>query len=234
MAQGCSHGSLMNKKIRGQLLDIKREFDPALRMELGDLVDVASMRGGASAIDQSVDLDADLAAGERWIEQFAPTHVTWGNHCIRLHELMFHPNAIIASAARAAWGRLTKAAAQAKAKTKLFDLENGWFEIGGVAWGHGYFHGEMALRDTAEYLGMPVVQADLHYAHEVQGRTRAYTKSFCVGTSADIPSMHYSRRRRATSRWSHGCVIGEVCRNESRLYLISCEPGGDLRMPFTI
>lgn len=234
MAQGCSHGHHANRKILNQILKFKGTWKPDISVELGDLVDTTPYRTGASIAELASDPAIDLMAGVRWIEQYEPTHIAWGNHDWRVQELMSSPNAILTDSAKNFWGKLQGAARAAGARTVPYDFEKGWHEIGGTAWGHGYWYGEHAVRDTAEFLGMPTVMAHLHYAHEAQGRTRAYTKSFCTGTGADIPALHYARRRRATSRWSHGFVFGEVCKNESKLWLVSCEPGGELRVPFTI
>jgi hypothetical protein len=118
-----------------------------------------------------------------------------------------------------------------KCKTRDYDFETGWFEIGGVFYGHGFWWNDAAVRDHAEYLGGPVVMAHLHAPQQVQGRTRKWTPSFCVGTLSDVPNMHYARRRRATSKWGPGCLWGYASDRSSQLWLTSAEPGGKLVFP---
>lgn len=137
----------------------------------------------------------------------------------------------MAYAAGKLWNSISDTVRKLKAKTRDYDIEHGWFEIGGTYFGHGYFYNESAVRDHAEYLGGPVVMAHLHRALEERGRTRFGSQSFCVGLLGDPQKMTYARRRRATSRWSHGIVWGEVSDRSSHLWLSSSKPGEALHFP---
>lgn len=215
-----------------QVLAFKKAYKPEIRFELGDVIDTAAFRSGARGTkDEARPIGPDFYASRRWLEAFQPTHLAFGNHDWRLYELQDHHNAIVSHAASTVWNSLTDTAAKLKAKTVPYDIETGWFEMGGVYWGHGFFINENAVRDHAEYLGGPVVMAHLHHPQQVQGRTRTWSPSFCVGTLANIPAMTYARRRRSTMRWGAGCVWGEVCDDAAQLYLTSCEKGGTLRFP---
>lgn len=229
---GCSHGDMANKKSQQQVLDFCDRFKPDIRVELGDVVDTAAFRSGARGTpDEATKVEPDEFAAISWLERYHPNFITWGNHCDRLRSWQSSPNAIVSYAAGKLWNQLEETARKLKAKTRDYDFATGWFEIGGTFWGHGYWFNEAAVRDTAEYLGGPVVIAHLHTPQQVQGRTRLWTPSFCVGTLSDVPSMHYARRRRATSRWGPGCVYGYVSDKSSQLWLASCEPGGILTFP---
>ncbi len=232
VAIGCTHGDLANRKIQQQVLDFVKRYDPEIRFDLGDVIDTAAFRSGARGTrDESHEVAGDQLAAVRWLERYQPTHLTWGNHDVRLQEWSQSPNAVIAHAAGCVWNELQTAVNKLKCKTKPHDYEHGWFEMGGAFWGHGYWYNEAAVRDHAEYLGGPVVMAHLHRPHEVNGRTRKWTKSFCVGTLADIDNMSYARRRRATSLWGHGLVFGEVASDRAQLWLASCPKGETLRFP---
>lgn len=232
MAIGCSHGELANSEIQKQILDFKDKFKPEIRFDLGDIVDTAAFRSGARGTpDEGRAIEPDEFSAVTWMERYQPTHITWGNHDARLIDLSHSPNAIVSYAAASLWNRLTSKARELKARTVEYDFEHGWFEMGGVAWGHGFWYNEAAVRDHAEYLGMPVVMAHLHRTVQENGRTRRDTPSFCVGTLANVDNMKYARRRRATSRWRHGCVFGEVSTRSAQLWLASCPKGGSLRFP---
>lgn len=232
MAIGCTHGELANKEILKQVLTFRKKFNPDIRFDLGDIVDTAAFRSGARGTpDESQSPEPDEFSALRWMDQYEPTHIAWGNHDARLLDLQSSPNAIVAYAAGKLWTSLTDKARKLKAKTKDYDYEHGWFELGGAFWGHGYWFPESAVRDHAEYLGGPVVMAHLHRTIQENGRTRRDTPSFCVGTLADVDSMKYSRRRRATSRWRHGVVFGEVSDRSSHLWLASCGKGETLKFP---
>jgi hypothetical protein len=232
MAVGCVHGEFANPEILQQVLDFKQRYKPELRFDLGDLVDTTAFRSGARGTpDETRRPEPDEFAALRWIERYQPTHQVFGNHDWRLVELQGSPNAIISYAAGKLWTSITDALRKVKARTKDYDFEYGAFEIGGTIWTHGCWYNESAVRDHAEYFGAPVVMAHLHVPQQVQGRTRAWSTSFCTGTLADVPALKYSRRRRATSRWGHGVVWGEVSDKSAQLWLSSCEKGGTLRFP---
>lgn len=232
VAVGCSHGDLANRKIQQQVLDFVKRFDPEIRFDLGDVMDTAAFRSGARGTkDEAHEVAGDQLAAVRWLERYRPTHLAWGNHDVRLLEWMDSPNAVVAHAAGCVWNELQSAVRKLKCKTVPYDYEHGWFEMGGTMWGHGYWYNENALRDHAEYLGKPTIMAHLHRAQQISGRTRDWSRSFCVGTLADIDAMKYARRRRATSAWSHGLVFGEIASDRSQLWLASCPKGEDLRFP---
>jgi hypothetical protein len=232
MAVGCTHGDLGNKDIQKQVLKFKDDFKPHVRFDLGDIVDTAAFRTGAVGTpDETHDVENDYLHAIQWLKKYQPTHISWGNHDDRLPHLMSHPNALISYAAGQVWHHLQDTTKELKALTVPYDYEHGWFEMGGHYWGHGYWYNMQAVRDTAEYLGGPVVMAHLHHPEQTPGRTRKGSTSYCVGTLADIDSMKYARRRRATSRWGHGVVFGEICDTEAQLWLASCPKGGSLRFP---
>ncbi len=234
-ASGCSHGSLSHAGIQNQVIKARDAFGPEIVVELGDVLDTTAFRSGAKGTkDEAADVGLDFWAGVRWLERYEPTHISWGNHDVRLLDLSSSPNGVVAHAASSLWNALGDTAAKLKAKTVPYDFEKGWFEMGGTFWGHGYWHNMQAVRDHAEYLGGPVVMAHLHAPQEVAGRTRERSKSYCVGTLADIDKLTYARRRRATAGWAHGLVFGEICDTEARLWLASAPKGGKLHFPFPL
>ncbi len=235
MAIGCRHGDLYHPAICKQVLKFRDSFKPEIRFDLGDVLDTRGFRSGAKGTsDESADVGLDFHSGVRWLEQYEPTHIAWGNHDVRLLDLADSPNGVVAHAASSLWHSLQDTAAKLKAKTVPYDFEKGWFQLGGHFWGHGYWYNEASVRDHAEYLGGPVVMAHLHAPHQINGRTRVWSDSFCVGALADIHKLSYARRRRATSRWGHGLLFGEISDTESHLWLAKAKPGDLLRFPFKI
>lgn len=212
------------------MLKFAKKFKPEIRFELGDVFDTTAMRSGARGTkDESRPLAPDYNAGLRWLERYEPTHISWGNHDWRIYELQDHHNAVISDCATTLWNRVMD---QTKhIKQVPYDFEKNWFELGGYFWGHGFWYNEASVRDHAEYLGGPLVMAHLHHPQIQVGRTRKFSPSFCVGTLANVEAMGYARRRRATARWGHGVVWGEVCENDAMLHLTFCGPNGELRFP---
>ncbi len=232
MAVGCSHGDLVHPEIRQQVLDFCKQFQPEIRFELGDLIDSACFRSGAAGTaDEAKDPRDDHAAALRWLEEYEPTHISWGNHDWRLKELANHPKAIVAALAGGMWNDLTRTAAKLNAKTVPYDIHDGWFHEGGTYWGHGFMYNQFAVRDHAEMLGGPVVMAHLHAPQQVEGRTRKDSSSFCVGAMADDRKLTYGRRRRNSLTHGHGLVFGEMNEEESHLWLIRAPNGERFHLP---
>jgi hypothetical protein len=231
-AVGCTHGELVNPAIRRQVLDFRRRFQPEIRFELGDLMDTTCFRAGAAGTkDESKSPRDDQAAALRWLREYEPTHIAWGNHEWRMYRLMEHPKAIVATLAAQMWNSLTDAAAKLHAKTVPYNLRHGWHYVGGVAFGHGYMFNEMALRDHAETLGCPVVMAHLHAPQMAEGRTIKDTPSYCVGGLVDEEKLDYGHLRRASLRHGHGVVFGEISDTEAHLWLARSENGKPLVFP---
>jgi hypothetical protein len=235
VAIGCTHGHKADKLRQAEVLNFCDRYRPDYRFELGDIVDTAAFRSGAKGTsDEAEPITPDQMAGLKWLDDYQPTHIAWGNHDVRLQELSSHPSAIVAYAASALWNQLTDKAAKLKAKTVPYDIEYGWHYVGGVYWGHGYEYNLHAIMGHAEMLGGPAVIAHLHRPGSAPGRTLADSMSYCVGTLSTIPAMHYARRRKATLAWGPGAVWGEICESkkpESRLYLTRSSKGEALHFP---
>ncbi len=232
MALGCTHGDLADKSRLDEAMAFRYRFDPEIRCELGDVVETTTFRAGAKGTaDEARPIEPDKVAGVEWIRRYEPTHISWGNHCWRLVEWRSHYNAVLAYAAGVVWNALEDAARDVGAKTVPYHFRNGWFYMGGYAFGHGYQFNESAVRDTAEMIGSPVVMAHLHRPLQERGRTLIEKPSFCVGTLMEIDKAHYAERRRATSRWGPGIVFGEICEDDAALWLATGQTGKPIQFP---
>lgn len=232
MAIGCTHGDLIHDQSMADALEFRRRFAPQVRFHLGDVVDTACFRSGAAGTpDECRSPRNDMSAAEGLLDAYEPTHLAWGNHDWRLHELSHHPKAIVATAAGQLWDTLTGKLKRLKCATVPYDIAEGWHHLGGVAWGHGFMFNQQAVRDHAEMLGCPVVMAHLHQPQQVEGRTVRDTPSFCVGALADDKLLTYGRRRRQSLTHGPGIVYGEYCDSEAHLWLIRAPSGQPLRFP---
>lgn len=238
MAVGCTHGELAHPERLAEVLAFKTRFQPEIRFDLGDWIDIASFRGGAAGTpDESRSIEPDKLAAVAWIQQYSPTHITHGNHDWRIYERQFHHTAIIAECSRSIWNEVQATIRSVGAWQLPYNNTASIF-MGGVHWLHGTMYGENALRDHAEQFGGPVVHAHTHRAESAHGRTTKESGSHSVGTLADVKRMTYAERRRSTTRWSAGCLFGEMCETESKLWLARNKtqdeivtPGTDLFKP---
>jgi hypothetical protein len=232
MAVGCSHGDLMHPKARKQVLEFKERYRPDYRFELGDLIDTACFRSGSAGTrDEAHDPRDDHARAVRWIQEYEPTHIAWGNHDWRLFKLMDHPKAIVATLAAQMWNSLNDTAAKVKAKTVPYHRKHGWHYFGGYAWGHGYEYNINSLQSHTASLGMPVCMAHLHHPHQIVGRTVKFSPSTCVGSLADEDKLTYGHERIASLTHGHGIAFGVTNGEETHLWLARSENGQQMHFP---
>lgn len=219
MAVGCSHGDLIDPRARDAVLKFAKDFKPDHRIHLGDFLDTAALRAGAKGTkDESRDLVSDFDAGLGFLKEFGATLVFCGNHEARPFGLREHPNAIIAICAAALCERIEKTCKALKAELVQYHIINGWRELGGFRYGHGYMFGEQAPRDHAEAFGS-CVHAHTHKPGVGKGRNLLNSTGYCVGTLSNIPCMEYATTRRATLAWASGFVWGYTDGKRSQLWL---------------
>lgn len=219
MGLGCVHGHLANPESQAKALDFKRRWRPKYTFELGDVFDTTAFRSGArGGPDESEPIAPDYKAGIEWLRKIEPTHFCFGNHEDRLFKLAHHPNAIVSHCASIVLNGIYDTLREMHCDSREYDIRRGWFELGGVRWGHGYMFNEMALRDHAEVFGSCVI-AHLHKPGEATGRRVDGARALCVGTLSSIPAMAYAKTFKSRLAWGPGLVWGEVCEDEARLWL---------------
>ncbi len=232
MAIGCTHGDLVHPHAAEQALAFKDRFKPHYRFDLGDVIDTACFRSGSQGTkDEAHDPRDDHSRAVRWIEEYEPTHLSWGNHDWRLVKLIGHPKAIINSLVTQMWGSLEGAAKRVKAQTVPYHRRRGWFDFGGYMWGHGYEYNINALQSHANAAGKPVVIAHLHHPHQVRGKNINSGPSFCVGGLVDEDKLTYGHERLASLAHGHGILFGETNGEESHLWLAQGENGKVIHLP---
>jgi hypothetical protein len=202
----------------------KADFKPDRHIELGDVLDTACLRSGASGTkDELEPIGPDLNSGLSWIREMEPSDWLIGNHDQRPYELMDHPSAIVSELSKRLVEDMRKAAASVRCKMhEGYDIETSWLTVGDIDFGHGWMYSVNALRDHVEMRrGRNVVIAHLHTPHEFGGRVAGAPKGICVGTGADPRRMGYARRRRQTLTWAHGIAYGEYTDTDSTMHLLS-------------
>lgn len=220
LAVGCSHGSYLDRTASDNVLRFRDSFKPALVVHLGDAIDLAAMRGGAVGnegdADNAVDIGADMRAGLDFLRELRPTHFLYGNHEDRLNAFAGHWNA----RKRDHGARLKAEIRAALPRTEICETwdQNSWFTFGGVRFGHGIFFGQGFLRQSADAFGNCVV-AHAHHPGLATGGRIDHPRALSVGCLRTIGTATYAKARRATLAWGHGFVWGEVCEDDSALWL---------------
>ena len=218
LAVSCSHGHLANLGALKAALDMKRRWirpnsgDKVLH--LGDFLDLSSLMGSARKDpdnpERSISIREDFDAGLNFVRQLAPNYLYEGNHEHRLTALQTSPSAIVAHCCMSAKSEIYNVCKDLKAEWVPYDIEKGWRDLGGTAFGHGFMFSESsAVRDHVEMTRKPVVIGHLHRIDRSSGRSFGAPVGWTIGCLADIGSMHYARRQRSVTRWQHGVAWGE-------------------------
>jgi len=218
MAVGCTHGPMACPVATAAALEFKRQFEPDVTLDLGDVNDWAAFRSGAGAQDLDESLVADFAASRDWLRMYQPTHRCFGNHDVRLLKLQNHPNKIISYATSKLLNEIAEVDRENGTSVKPYDQRHGWHVFGGTRFGHGWMFNEQAIRDHAEAYGRCVI-AHLHVPGTAMARTLSAAQAWCVGMMGDPDKFGYASTRRNTLRWKHGLVWGYFNGAESNLYL---------------
>ena len=220
MAVGCTHGPHICPVAAAAVLEFKRQFEPDITIDLGDLNDWAAFRTGAGAGDLDQCLVEDFAASKRWLEMYRPTHRCFGNHDNRVTKLSNHPNKIIRFAASALFNDLAEVDRENGTIVKAYDMRHGWHRFGDTLYGHGWMYNEQFIRDHAEAFGRCAI-AHGHVPGTAFARTLAASQAWCVGMMGDPDKFDYAAYRRNTLRWGHGMQWGYFNDTQSHLYLES-------------
>jgi len=232
VALGCTHGNLMDPKLRRQVLQFVKKYKPDTRVHLGDTVDTTALRSGAAGTrDEQIPLEPDLEAGLEFLDEYVPTHITWGNHDWRAWKESANPKAIFAAAAKNVKDSLIAKAKELHARTYNYHYRDNIAKIGGVHYMHGISFAQNALQKHANYVKGRAVFAHTHRNGVLATEGLIDSSSINVGTLADIKKMTYAHHNMSTGAWAPGIVFGEYTLNESHLWLVTGKQGGELIFP---
>jgi hypothetical protein len=209
---GDLHGNWQDSRTVDAILSFNNAFRPQIRVFNGDLWDLAALRRGASAQDESTPLDADILAGETFGRAFfkggTENHFLIGNHETRLWGLLDHPNEKIKGFARGCIEDFNTSMKAWGCKVLPYDAEHGILELGHLRVVHGYFHGAAAGRNHA------LTYDNVLYGHTHQidvtpipDRKAAEARGIGCLCVRDIP---YMKAKPGKLKWGNGWAYGIV------------------------
>ena len=235
LAVSCSHGHLADSKATKAALEFKRRWKPDLTLHLGDAIDLAALRAGAmrnpDAGDRAASISEDFRAGLNFLRLLECNVFCVGNHEFRLYEHQHSPNAIVSHCATSALAELHQHLKDLRCQRLDYDIERGWFDVGGTLFGHGFMFSLNATRDHVEAMRKPIVIGHLHRVDRQPGRSVGAPVGWTIGCLANIGAMGYARRNRATLAWQHGIAWGEYNDRNCIVNVLSPTADGEWRFP---
>lgn len=234
---GCSHGLHLQESTAKEVLGFISRWKPHTVCHLGDAIDTAAFRSGASGTpDQACPVAPDVDAGMEFLASIRDASPSiqrmdylCGNHEDRLWRLMASPNAVVAYAATEVVRAIEAKCRRLKANLSTYS--GIWQSVmyGPYRAMHGVMFGENAIRDHAEAFG-PVIHAHTHRPGVAKGRRSDNPTAYCVGTLAEV-EVDYAKTRRSTTAWAAGMLFGEYCETDAALWLIEKNRNTEWRLP---
>lgn len=226
MGVGCNHSKMACPEAIQAALDFKRNFEPDTTFHLGDFMDTAAWRAGASGTeDEAADISSDIEFGLRFLEALEPNVVFLGNHDYRPWTSLGVPSAITRLAAESFTDKVSTFIRK-NLKADLidtYDITRSWRVLGDCLIGHGFMYNENAIRDHAEYHGKNCIIAHLHRQGMEQARSAMGATGYCIGYLGDPEKFGYANRNRAKAKWNRGWAYGEYCDDETTVNLFNFE-----------
>lgn len=203
-----SHGNHLNEAAQRAALDFKSQFKPHHTIHLGDFLDLAALRNGASDEDKQTSMDPDIASGLATLDQFRPDVLLYGNHDDRLPKVAGQTrNVFMADLAGALWGNIEDSIDAMGIKTVPYGKRCGIYEYGDYRFMHGY----TANLHTAFKMAS-------HYGNSVMGHVHTSTGpvpfphldgavGHTCGALCDI-DLDYNKTQIGTLKQNNGWMYG--------------------------
>ncbi len=220
-----NHGDMVDWEAAKSLFDFIQWYQPDEIIHAGDGFDFRSIRGGASANEQSESLEEDLKMGKKFIRHLKPTRYLKGNHCERPENIFYATtNAIVKDYCHHLMEDIDNFLKEVGCKTILpYHADEGVFRIGKVAIVHGYTVNRYSVQEHAEFYGVAggaVTMGHLHRIACVNARKHGGVVGFCGGHLSRKREMRYAKNRLATSEWGTGWLCGYTQGDDWKIWQI--------------
>ena len=208
---GDSHGDMADPVAIKAFLKFCDEFNPKIRIHLGDAIDFRAIRRGVSSEEKYESMQADYDSGTQFLRDMGANVWLWGNHEDRIDQIAKSTNGIMRDYAARVTQDMHDFAAGQKCQVLPYDVAKGVYELGKVhAGGFRCVHGTSA--------GINALRAEVTaYNRVIHGHvhTRAHTvnSTFDPSEGYTCPclcrlDMSYSKTWKASLRHAHGWLFG--------------------------
>ena len=206
-----NHGDQIHRPTEKKFFEFLADFDPHIRVHLGDNWDFSAIRAGASDADRASDLEKDWLEGENFLRRFfkgGETNVFLrGNHDERIFRLLKDPcSGVTREYARQGCQGIEELMTELKAKMLPYDSRKGVFKLGNLSCLHGYHAGMHAAAQHARVYG-ECIFGHVHTfdSSPVASLERRVARSIGCLARHD---MSYCSSQTGKLRWSNGWAYG--------------------------
>lgn len=208
-----SHGTEIDQVASAALLDFISDFKPQIRIHLGDIWNLDSLRKGASEEDKAKSLDDDFEAGEDFLSKYYKNSrnnvALLGNHDARLYDLANSTLGVFRDYAKEKIAKIEKTFKRHRATVLPYDARLGVYKLGKLNCIHGYYAGKNAAANHAKTYGNSIF-GHVHAIDQasIEGIDEPVT-SRCIGAMCQI-DMPYNARQPNKLRHRNGWAYGYV------------------------
>lgn len=225
VACGDNHGDRQDPEAVAALLEYCRQFKPDVRIHLGDCLDLRSLRSQAKDKEANESLKEDLEVGMKFLRDFSPDVWLWGNHEARLdHTIAGSGDAKEVDYCQDIKSELLRQARKIGClKVLPYHAELGVFELGSVAFAHGYAHGKNAVELQGNHYstrGGGFVCGHIHRLEMVSLQKWQGGAAYSAGCLCKKEEMTYSAHRLGTAKWGSGFAAGWIDGKDWKVTLI--------------
>lgn len=225
VACGDNHGDKQDPESVSALLEYCKQFKPDVRIHLGDCLDLRSLRSQAKDKEANESLKEDLEVGVKFLRSFSPDVWLWGNHEARLdHTIAQSGDAKEVDYCQDIKDELMREARKIGCSKVLpYHAELGVFELGSVAFAHGYAHGKSAVELQGNHYstrGGGFVCGHIHRLEMVSLQKWQGGAAYSAGCLCLKEAMTYSSHRLGTAKWGSGFAAGWIDGKDWKVTLI--------------
>lgn len=215
VACGDNHGDRHDPEAVDALLEFckKENFAPDFRIHLGDCFDLRSLRSQAKDKEANESLKEDLDEGVKFLRKFSPDVWLWGNHEARLdHTIASSGDAKEVDYCQSIKDQLMREARKIGCTKVLpYHADLGVFELGKIAFAHGYSHSTRAVQEQGAHYatrGGGFVCGHIHRLEMVALRKWGGGAAYSAGCLCDKNAMTYASHRLGSAMWGSGFSCG--------------------------
>jgi hypothetical protein len=208
-----SHGDMQDDLAVEAFFKFVEAWKPDLRIHKGDIWDFRPLRKAAKEDEKRESLAADKECGQLFIQRYQPTHISLGNHDIRLWDLARYGVGIFQDYAHQGIREIEQLFADLRCAYVTYDSRLGYQAIGDYGWIHGYTSGVNALRIAMNaYSCKParvLAMGHVHTAERISGTTIDEREGYVCPCLCKL-DMDYNRAQLNKLRQRHGWLYGVI------------------------
>jgi hypothetical protein len=205
------HGDKQCKRVADAALAFSDDFRARYRILAGDIWDFRAWRKGADDEEKRERVRLDFDAGIEFVERMRPTHITLGNHDVRLWDQRDRGNGPMSCYAGELIQKFEALTRKLGTKVLPYDKRRGVLRIGKLKVAHGFFDGTNAARQMAQAYGS-ILFGHGHSIDVASSPSDERRAARMIGCLCQL-DFTYNRTHVGSLRQAHGWAYGVLLPN---------------------